>query len=97
MFTTRHQSVNGLISLSIGAISLIALIVCVATSYLNRGDTPMKSGITGFFAALGDLLGIIAAMIGAQERDIYVWVPRTGLLLNILMLVVWVILVFLGL
>ncbi len=89
MFTTKHQSENGIISLFIGAISLAVAILSIIYSFLHRGDIPQKTGAVGMFAALGDLIGIIAAVIGLRERDIFVWVPRTGLIVNIVMLLIW--------
>ena len=96
MFTTKHQSVNGLISLAIGTISVVALVCCVAVSYHNRGDLLVRYGGVGLFATIGNLVGTVAALISLNERDIFVWVPRTGLIVNLLMIIIWVLLLISG-
>lgn len=96
MFTTKHQSFNGLISLVVGIISIIALIACIAVSFSNRGELLQRFGGVGFFSVLGDIVGVIAALISFNERDIFVWVPRTGLIINMLMIVIWVLLLLNG-
>jgi len=97
MFTSKHQSENGIISLVIGLISVVSVIVCVIISYANRGDATKQLGGVGFFAAIGDILGIIAGSISLKERDVFLWVPRIGLWTNIVMLVVWALLIIFGL
>ncbi len=89
MFTTRHQSENGIISLVLGILSLICIIAGVYMAFSGRGDVPDKNAAVGMFAALGNIAGIIAASLGMQERDIFVWVPRSGLIINIVCLLAW--------
>lgn len=96
MFTTKHQSVNGLISLVIGIISVLALICCVVISYRNRGDLLLRYGGVGLFATIGNFVGIVASLISLNERDIFVWVPRTGLIINLVMVIIWALLLISG-
>ncbi len=89
MFTTKHQSENGIISTVIGLISLLVLISSIGFSFANGGDVPRNYGGVGLFAALGDLIGIIAAIISLREKDIFIWVPRAALIANIVLLLIW--------
>ena len=89
MFTTKHQSENGIISFVIGLISLLVMISCIGFSFAHGGDVPRNFGGVGLFAALGDLIGIIAASISLGERDIFIWVPRIALIANIVLLLAW--------
>ena len=96
MFTTKHQSENGIISCVIGIVSLLAMISCIAYAFAHGGDVPAKLGAVGMFAALGDLIGIIAAIISLRERDIFIWVPRIALIANIVLLLLWTSMVLFG-
>lgn len=97
MFTTKHQSVNGLISFVVGIISVLALIACIVIAFGNRGELLQRFGGVGLFGVLGNIVGVVAALISLNERDIFVWVPRTGLIINMLMIVIWVLLLLSGL
>ncbi len=96
MFTTKHQSENGIISCVIGIVSLLAMISSIAFSFAHGGDVPRNFGGVGMFAALGDLIGIIAAIISLRERDIFIWVPRIALIANIVLLFCWTAMVLFG-
>lgn len=96
MFTTKHQSENGIISCVIGIVSLLAMISSIAFSFAHGGDVPRNFGGVGMFAALGDLIGIIAAIISLRERDIFIWVPRIALIANIVLLLLWTAMVLFG-
>lgn len=97
MFTTKHQSVNGLISFVVGIITVVALILCIVISFQNRGEMLLRFGGVGLFAVLGNIVGVIAAFISLNERDIFVWVPRAGLIMNAVMIVIWALLLVSGL
>ena len=90
MFTTKHHSENGILSLCLAVISLGVLIVSIILSFLNRGNVPEKMGGVGLFASVGDIIGIIAGSISLRERDIFIWIPRISLIVNIVLLLLWV-------
>ena len=96
MFTTKHQSENGIMSASIAILSTGILIGSIAFAFLHRGEVPENMGGVGLFAALADIIGIIAGALSFRERDIFVWVPRSGLIANIVLLLLWVFLVISG-
>ena len=48
------------------------------------------------FAALADIIGIIAGALSFRERDIFIWVPRIALIVNTVLLILWVLLVLGG-
>lgn len=96
MFTTKHQSFNGLLSLFVGVVSIIALIACIAIAFGNRGELLQRFGGVGLFAVLSNVVGVVAALISFNERDIFVWVPRSGLVVNMLMIVIWILLLLSG-
>lgn len=97
MFTSKHQSENGIISMTIGLISFISMISCILIAYAGRGEAGKNLGGVGMFAALGDILGIIAGALSLRERDVFKWIPRIGMWLNIVVLILWALLIILGL
>lgn len=96
MFTTKHQSFNGLLSLIVGIISIVALIACILIAFGNRGELLQRFGGVGLFAVLSNIVGVAASLISFNERDIYVWIPRIGLIINLLMIIIWVLLLLSG-
>ncbi|MBR6452493.1 MAG: hypothetical protein IKS87_07290 [Lachnospiraceae bacterium] len=93
MFTTKHQSENGIISLVLGILSLLCICAGIYMAFSGRGEVPEKNAAVGLFAALGDIAGIVAACLGMQEKDIYIWVPRIGLIINIAALLIWAVMI----
>ncbi len=89
MFTTKHHSENGIISVSVAMVSLTALILCIMISYVNAGEVTERMGAAAMFAALGNLIGMIAGIIGLRERDVFRWMPTTGLSMNGVLLLIW--------
>ena len=96
MFTTKHQSENGILSASIAILSTGVLIGSIVFAFLHRGNVPKEMGAVGMFAALADIIGIIAAALSFKERDIFIWVPRIALIVNAVLLILWVLLVMAG-
>ena len=97
MFTTRHQSENGILSLVVALLSLSVLIGSIVFSFLHRGSVPAKFGGVALFAALADIIGIIAGSVSLKEKDIFIWMPRVGLIANIVLLLLWALTVVIGL
>lgn len=96
MFTTKHHSENGIISLVLGAVSLIAFIASVVASFRNRGEVIPRLGGVGLFAMLGNIVGAVGGLIGLGERDIFKWGPWSGLITNIVMFIIWAFVIISG-
>ncbi|HOO26834.1 MAG TPA: DUF6142 family protein [Lachnospiraceae bacterium] len=96
MFTSRHQSEIGIMSFVLGAASFTGMAAAVSVSFAARGETAPGLGAVGFFAALANIIGIVAGILSLQERDIFLWLPRTALIMNILALALWIVLIILG-
>lgn len=96
MFTTKHHSENGIISLVLGAVSLIVFIASVVMSFRNRGEVIPRLGGVGLFAMLGDIVGAVAGTIGLGERDIFKWGPWAGIISNAVMFIVWALILISG-
>ena len=96
MFTSRHQSEIGILSLILAVASLGGMVGAIIVSFLERGEAALRLGVVGLFAVLADVVGIVAGCMSLQERDIFVWVPRAGLIFNLLVLVLWIFLIISG-
>lgn len=96
MFSSRHQSEIGLMSLVLGLASFAGMIASVIVSFAGRGETALRLGAVGMFAAIADVIGIAAGFISLKERDIFLWLPRTALILNACALILWIMLVVMG-
>lgn len=96
MFTSRHQSEIGILSLVLGIASLSGMVCAIIVSFIGRGETALRLGGVGLFAVLSDVVGIVAGCMSLQERDIFVWVPRSALILNLLALALWIFLIIIG-
>ena len=96
MFSARHHSQTGILSILLAIASLTTLIASVIVSFLNRGDTPARLGSAGMFAVLANVLGLVAGVISSRERDIYTWVPKAAVIMNAAFIFFWIFLVVAG-
>ncbi|MCR5107467.1 MAG: DUF6142 family protein [Lachnospiraceae bacterium] len=96
MFTTRHHSFTGILSISLAALSLLGLIGAVIMAYSAGGDIGTHIGGVGFFAILLNIISVIAAFININERDVYLWVPYLSIGLNIFDFILWILLIIWG-
>ena len=96
MFTSRHYSFIGMLSILLAVCSLIGLIISILISYLNGGETETHFGGVGFFGIIANITGVISGFASLRERDIYVWVPRTAMIINLFDIVLWLLLVVWG-
>ncbi len=92
MFTSRHYSFIGNIGLVLAVSSFAGLIAAVTKAYLNGGRTERTIGLVGIFGILAGVTGVIASSLSLKERDIYVWLPRMALALNLLGILLWILL-----
>ncbi len=96
MFTTRHHSRNGIISVILGAVSLVGLIAAIILSFANRGVTPARLGGAGLVGMISAVLGFCVGMYATRERDAYMVFPRTGVILNAVAAVAWSYIIVVG-
>ncbi|MBQ8970095.1 MAG: hypothetical protein IJ073_02125 [Lachnospiraceae bacterium] len=96
MFTSRHYSFIGTLGIILAVCSLTGLLAAILISYLHGGNTEVHVGGVGFFGILANITGVIASFISLRERDIYVWVPRTALIINLIDVILWFLLVIWG-
>lgn len=95
-FTGRRHSGKGIISTVIGGISwciFIALCVCSSTT---AGNAELFVGGIGILDAVFALAGMILAVRGFQEREVYYVLPTIGVIANGGLFVLYFSLYFMG-
>lgn len=95
-FAGRQHSRGGIISTVIAGIAwcvFIALCVCSSTT---GGNAEFVVGILGILDAFFVLAGMIIAVKGFQERDVYYALPIVGVILNGILFAIYFSLYFMG-
>lgn len=82
MFTTKHHSFAGWMSLTLGIFTMGVIITSVIYSYHEAGTLERRFGMIGLCSLLLSVFGIISGSIGVKERDAYNTVPIIGICIN---------------
>lgn len=81
-FTKKKNPQKGIMSTSLGMISIVSVCLAVYFTYLNKGTALAQYGsvvlLSGIFAITGLVLGIMSCL----EKDIYRLFPIIGIVLN---------------
>ncbi len=96
MFTSRHYSFIGMLSIVLAMCSLIGMFTAILLSSYNGGKARGGYGGVGLFGTLANITGVIAGVISLRERDIYTWVPRLAIALNLVDIIIWTLLIAWG-
>lgn len=70
-FSDRHHSVGGVISVSMGIISILLAIIAVAISFALEGNGPLVVGAIGIASFLFDVAGLAIGLFSFKESDKY--------------------------
>ena len=95
-FSGRKHSRGGMISTVIGGIAwsiFIALCIC---SSVSGGNAELFVGGIGILDAVFTLAGMIIAIRGFQEREVYYLLPTIGVVLNGILFAIYFSLYFMG-
>lgn len=96
MFTSKHQSFNGILGLVIAVCTLITGVLLVVYSYGQAGRVASDYGVIGLFVAILNLIGLIAGLIGIRERDVFITPSIISISANSVMLLAWAVLLFIA-
>lgn len=75
----------------IGVCTLGTSVTMLVYSYHNAGNIEGKFGAIGLLSALLNIIGIIAGVIGVQERDAFKTVPIISISVNSFMILSWIV------
>lgn len=92
----KHKSVPGLISILMGAGTVIALLLLVVISYLHQGNAGMWIGVLGLLLAVVALAAIVVAITGFRDPEALHSRPTIGLIENMIIFVLLVLLYISG-
>lgn len=80
----------------LGLISIASLAIVLYLAYKRGGDVPVSYGLTGFFAMIFSVVGLVLGGVTVQEKEAFKLFPVMGIVLNLLALGFLVFLVQLG-
>ena len=77
-FTSKKQSVYGIMSTTFGVVSTVTFILCIFVSYKVAGDSVTRLGASALLAILYMIVGIVLAIISLFENDKFNLFKITG-------------------
>lgn len=83
IFTNKRDSKQAIMATILGVISNVSLGIVIYLSYLNGGDVPISYGLTGLFAMIFSLIGLVLGVLTLWEKDIFRLFPVLGIVLNL--------------
>jgi uncharacterized membrane protein YfcA len=97
IFTNRKHSDRAIMSTILGLISNSSLGTVLYLTYRTGGDAKPGYGLTGLFATIFSVIGLILGVLTAREKDTFKLFPVLGILLNLVALGILAFLIQLGL
>ena len=70
LFSSREQSVNALLSVILGGISLLSCSIMVYLTYKNGGQAQLRYGGVVFICLFFSLAGMILAILSRREPEL---------------------------
>lgn len=95
-FTARSHSIKGMISLTIGIAIVMATIILVFMSSFSDGNGGIWYGYMGIGLAILSVVGFVLGAKGFKDKDIYYTAPISGLILNGVLFLFFVVLYLVG-
>lgn len=95
-FSIKKHSIMGIISSILGSISCITLIVLSYISSRTAGNGGLVLGVIGMALFCLSITGIVLAIKGFKEKEIYYTAPIVGLGLNGFLSIVYFVLYMVG-
>ena len=95
-FTEHERSKPGTIALVCGLCSVCLVIIGLNISLSDGAESGVRIGAFGLLGLLTSILGLILAIMGLKEEDTYKGLPKSGLVVSILGLLIWIALIVAG-
>ncbi len=96
-FTSKKQSLKGIMSAVMSVLSLICFFVAGSISFGERGETDLRLGAAGFIGTVFALAGFVLAIMSLNEKDIYRLFPGLGFALSLIACFLWGMIFIIGL
>ena len=95
-FTDKKHTRQGMVSVATGVVSMFLLVITLTMAYRSSGNGSAWMGLWGALGLLSTVLGILLAVKGFQEEDVYYLFSQIGVVLNGLFFILWVLIFILG-
>lgn len=82
-FTKKKTPKKGIMSVVLGLIAVVAEILTVYLSYLQKGNGPAQYGMVLLLSAIFGLAGLVLGIISSMQKEIYRFFPTLGIILNV--------------
>ncbi len=82
IFTNKKQSERAIMSTILGMISTVSLGIVVYLTYKRGGEATVGYGVTGLFATIFSLVGLVLGIVTIREKEYYRLFPWLGTILN---------------
>lgn len=80
-FEEKKNSVNGIISTIMGAVSAGLMLAMISISYYNRGEAGIYAGAFGLSGLLFAFAGFIVGIMSFSEKNVKYKYPKIGSIL----------------
>jgi hypothetical protein len=85
MYTSKKNTVGGIVSTILGLLSIVIFIIGIVLSYKNEGNAGLEAGIMGLLTFLLDTVGLVLGLLSFKERECFYIFSWIGTLINGLM------------
>lgn len=92
----QYQSVQGLVSICLGAAVFVLLLVLFAVSYVQKGNAGSWIGVLGLLLFVTSIAGIVLAITGLRDPEARKGRSVIGLSVNIVMFISLAVLYIMG-
>lgn len=92
----KYKSVPGLVSILMGAGTVIGVLLLFVLSYLNQGNAGMWIGVAGLLLIVVAFAAIVVAIAGLRDPEALHNRPAIGLIENIIIFILLVLLYISG-
>ena len=85
-FTNKKHSEKGIMSTSLGMISLVSIWVAVYQTFQARGEAATNMGVVGLAITCFSATGLVLGYLAKKEYDKFMFFSYLGMVLNVLAL-----------
>ncbi len=95
-FTDKKHTRQGISSLGLGLTALILSVLSLALAYRMSGQAGNAVGFMGALAMLANIVGLVLAIRGFREEEVYYISSQIGAVLNGILIIGWAIVFMIG-
>ena len=97
IFTDKKHPWRGILSTLLGVFSAAFLVLSLIFTLMSKAEAEGNYSIGLVWGFIFSLAGLITGILSSREKDIYIFFPRTGIILNAASFVCFCFVLYLGL